>query len=862
MSDVDGGSMSRLGRTFAALIAVVAMCLSGGLVFVAFSSTFAAFSEGATVITPNPWLRNGPFRGWGTSLAWFANATGRYGEEGSIVNRDEVGPRAYRQALAYGRDLRERLYDSVFGSDGLDLTMARYNIGGGDASDVAYGYPFLRQGGAVPGYWAPDPDGSKGLYSDEHGRVTTRQADRDRLDAVYDPDDDDSYVWGAAGRGTEAAEAVRAQEWWLKRAVDGGDVTHVEAFANSAPWFMTESGYVTGGFNSRSNNLRDPEKFARYVAAVVKHLDGLKTSSGRTVSIESVDPFNESETANWGTSDVFADDDGLAEADRNLIDRYWRQYYGDANRSVTPYRTGVKKVQEGMHVDVARQRRTIAALDAALRERGLNGIRISATDATGAWDLVGSLSRYSADDLGRVGQYNTHSYTGSAGQLAARLMAQSDGRRMSMSEVDGSWQSGGFNPYGFNNALGFAGKINADVYRLQSQDFTVWQAVEDLYNMSSGDHDLNGNPADPAGENSNWGTILVDFDCVVAGRDGKLYSERAVHNNGGRTEGIRPCDVTANTKYLALRAYTKFVHEGDDIIANDDADDSMTVQSADGRTLTVIHRNDGSLPKTVAIDLSKFGRIADDAYGELYVTTAPRSGLADLLDSDADGGAGAAGAAINRLNRHSNVFKGRAVVKIDRRNNVARVTVPAKSIADIRLFGVSGVSDKAVGVHSGGTYRIVDESGSSSVIGNADGSVTVGTAGTASDSAGSTSDAWRFGSIGMADGDRSTLREYVIRDMSGRVLAAERDDGGGSAGSGADGSGSGGSDGSGYRIVLRHQSVEQAKRDRSAIWIVNSEDGEHWELANSAARRYLTIDSGALVFTDDTAANFDFQSLG
>lgn len=47
--------------------------------------------------------------------------------------------------MEYGKQLREQFYQSIFGDEGLDLNMARYNVGGGNASDVAYGYPFMRQ---------------------------------------------------------------------------------------------------------------------------------------------------------------------------------------------------------------------------------------------------------------------------------------------------------------------------------------------------------------------------------------------------------------------------------------------------------------------------------------------------------------------------------------------------------------------------------------------------------------------------------------------------------------------------------------------------------------------------------------------
>ncbi|OLT53599.1 hypothetical protein [Cellulosimicrobium sp. CUA-896] len=73
-------------------------------------------------VTPDPSYAGAPFEGWGTSLVWFANATGDYPDE-----------------------IRERLADMVFGDEGLNLNIARYNVGGGNAPDVP---PYLRAGGA------------------------------------------------------------------------------------------------------------------------------------------------------------------------------------------------------------------------------------------------------------------------------------------------------------------------------------------------------------------------------------------------------------------------------------------------------------------------------------------------------------------------------------------------------------------------------------------------------------------------------------------------------------------------------------------------------------------------------------------
>lgn len=76
---------------------------------------------------------SGPFQGWGTSLAWFAHATGK----------DPA--------------LRERVCQLLFGpraGGGLAMNVVRYNIGGTatDAEDLDR----FRTGGAVPCCCGPD----------------------------------------------------------------------------------------------------------------------------------------------------------------------------------------------------------------------------------------------------------------------------------------------------------------------------------------------------------------------------------------------------------------------------------------------------------------------------------------------------------------------------------------------------------------------------------------------------------------------------------------------------------------------------------------------------------------------------------
>ena len=453
--------MRVLSKSLAAMVA--AATLVGGGAFAVAGTAYAADNDAITV-TPNPWYANS-FDGWGTSLAWFANATGSLGEESAITTN--LGDDASKaKAVEYGKQLREQFYQSIFGDEGLDLNMARYNVGGGNASDVAYGYPFMRQGAAVPGTWKDDATGS-GTYVNG---VTTKQADKDKLAAAFDPTDDNQYDFSKSA----------AQDWWIERGATGDnpDITDVEAFANSAPWFLTNSGYATGGRNSGSNNLANPEKFAQYMAKNVEHLESLGAN------VDTVEPFNESETSYWGTpGDMASKYTDESDDNTKLINNYWDKYYSDKDRSVTPYSNALKKPQEGMHVSNAQQQKTITALAEALKDN--DDTIIAATDATNSADFVKSYNQYPQAIKDLIGQYNVHAYSDS-NQMQSRDIAQADGKKLSMSEVDGSWQSGSYNPYGFDNALGMMSKISSNVTRLQSKDFTFWQVVEDLYNMQMG----------------------------------------------------------------------------------------------------------------------------------------------------------------------------------------------------------------------------------------------------------------------------------------------------------------------------------------------------------------------------------------
>ncbi|MEG9246628.1 glycoside hydrolase [Arthrobacter sp. Soc17.1.1.1] len=202
----------------------------------------AAVPDGALTLTPDPSYQGEEFEGWGTSLVWFANATGDYPDE-----------------------IRNRLAELVFGPEGLNLNIARYNIGGGNAPDVK---DYLRPGGAVEGWWNA-PEG------------TTRE-DTD----WFDPED--PADWNL--------EADATQRWWIDRIKQ--DITHWETFSNSPPWFQTVSGYTSGGFNATADQLK-PESISDFNAYLVRVTEELEKAHG--IEVDTLDPFNEPNTNYWST---------------------------------------------------------------------------------------------------------------------------------------------------------------------------------------------------------------------------------------------------------------------------------------------------------------------------------------------------------------------------------------------------------------------------------------------------------------------------------------------------------------------------------------------------------------------------------
>ncbi|MEV3966834.1 glycoside hydrolase [Streptomyces sp. NPDC050698] len=399
-------------RRLLGAIGVTAVATGTMLATTTLPAAHADSAATGVTVRPDPSYAGEKFEGWGTSLVWFANATGDY-------------PPA----------IREKLYKLLFGDDGLNLNIARYNIGGGNAPDVK---DYLRAGGAVEGWWKA-PAG------------TTRE-DVDWWDA------DDPKDWNK--------NADKTQRWWVDRIKK--DITHWETFSNSPPWFMTESGYVSGNFDAGKDQLKPEsvEDFAKYLVGATERLE-----KAHGIDVDTLDPFNEPNTNYWGTK-------------------------------LGPDGEPVSGRQEGAHIGPELQQKVIRALAPVLK-KSRSDAEISAMDETNPGTFATNWNSYPQEVRDLVGQMNVHTY-GTGQRTTVRDLAKAADKPLWMSEVEGDWGDG----QSFTDmrpGLGLAQRMVDDLRELEPKAWVFWQPVEDYDNMKPGGESAKG---------GNWGEIQLPFSCT------------------------------------------------------------------------------------------------------------------------------------------------------------------------------------------------------------------------------------------------------------------------------------------------------------------------------------------------------------
>ena len=216
--------------------------------------TFAAQVTLAGEIAIDPTLHYQTLDGWGSSLCWWGNIIGSWGDADYNGN---------------GKPDREEIAELAFSPEYLNLNIVRYNVGGGDKPDSS----IKRVEGRVPG-WTVDMTGKA------DGTGTFNET------AFYAKDAKDMNDAG--------------QIWMLEQAnqyrKDKGDIIN-EVFSNSPPYYMTKTGTSTGGVKGASNLKEEEyENFAKYMARAAKWIDkDLQKKFGTGVSV--IQPMNEPDPA-------------------------------------------------------------------------------------------------------------------------------------------------------------------------------------------------------------------------------------------------------------------------------------------------------------------------------------------------------------------------------------------------------------------------------------------------------------------------------------------------------------------------------------------------------------------------------------
>ncbi|GAB2755585.1 RICIN domain-containing protein [Streptomyces bullii] len=606
--------MSSRHRLVRALAVTVPLALGAGLMAVppAAAAVPAAEAPGSAVtVRIDPSYRQQEFEGWGTSLVWFANITG-----------------------GYPAPIREKLADMLFGADGLRLNIARYNIGGGNAPDVRKDY--MKVGATMEGFWKA-PEGTT----------------RDDTD-WWNPDDPDHWDWSADAN----------QRWWVDRIKD--KVTRWEAFSNSPPWFQTVSGYVSGGFDATTDQIRADrvDDFATYLVRVTEHLE-----NKHRIRFDTIAPLNEPNTNYWGT-----------------------QIGADGQP------TGGR--QEGAHAGPELQQKVVLALRRALDDARTRAT-VSAMDETNPSTFVRNWNAYGDQARAAVDQLNVHTY-GTGMRTSARDSAKAADKTFWMSEVEGTWGTG-TDFTGMEPGLGIATRIVDDMRELEPSAWVLWQPVEDSI------------PQAQAGK--NWGSIHIPFNCTAA-------------------DTLETCPIRANTKFHTLRNFTHHIRPGDHFVKVDDRSSVAAVRKS-GRAATVVHVNNGTIPRAVTLDLSRFRHVAPGASVTPVVTSA-------------DGA----------------LVRG-TPVKVTGAS--ATLTVPAKSVTSFLVDGVSGTAKDAALIQRDHVYRLRGAQSGKSLAPSDDGNTVV----IRTDDPDAEAQLWSVRQLTRGEGNRE--RHALVNVATGRRLAV-RDD--------------------------------------------------------------------------------------
>ena len=475
------------------------------------------------------------FDGWGLSLSWWATEIGDWTRQGSS-----------------GMQKREEVMEAIYGNSGLNLNIARYNVGGGDDPSHTH----MTDDRNTPGWrgatksTATDPSGNEYTTYTANENYYFTESDGSTIDWQNTPD------W--------------RQLWVLDWIQSNRDDVLTEYYSNSPPYWMTNSGCTSGGVKTDSDlkdNLYGSDKygntdrglpnenlpegnnqlFVEYLLDVYEYL----TSQGFT--FENIQPFNESSSNYW----------------------YW----------------GANGDQEGCHFSAQQQIEILHLLDLEMQKRGIDAAynfgdetntgyatdqykrarRETTSDGTSGIDVVNGASRLT---------YHIYSYDINGAQQMYRN-AHQNGQEIYMSEICFT-EGSEYNPDAMDTGFKYTQSILDTVKYGGVDAYVFWQGVEDMVGqIKSG---------------TNYGLI-----------QGVYYTQAEAEAQGTdlAAMGLNYQDFVLSKAYYMSGQYTKYINQGYTIVDIDD-DGSMAAISPDGNTLVVIKQNKNSDADSFKLNLGGF----------------------------------------------------------------------------------------------------------------------------------------------------------------------------------------------------------------------------------------------------------------
>ncbi len=319
-----------------------------------------------------------------------------------------------------------------------------------------------------------------------------------------------------------------------------------EAFSNSPPYFMTNSGCSSGAVDANSDNLRADcyDAFAAYMADVIEHW---KTEG--VITFQSATPMNEPYTDYWGAN---------------------------SNK------------QEGCHFDQGTsQSNVIVALNKALQEKGINLI-ISGTDETSIDTQITSYNELTEEAKNIVTRIDTHTYSGSnRGGLST--LAEEANKNLWMSEVDGAYTAG-TNAGEMTAGLGLAERIITDLKGLRSSAWILWNAVDNHVDAdASRDGGFDADTLEQLYASKADGGKGLDLN---KGYWGIAFAD---HNNK---------ELVLTKKYEAFGQFSKYIRPGYTIIGS--TGNTLAAYDPDGQKVVIVAVNTAGEDKTWNFNLESF----------------------------------------------------------------------------------------------------------------------------------------------------------------------------------------------------------------------------------------------------------------